>query len=154
MKRGVTKLTEWDALREAVGLPFGREGGYYVAGVGCEGASVLDYNEPPEGQPGLWCQWVPDQTGEHIEWDGNEKFYGYVPWLRYLIEHFLAPWGYMLNGEVTWFGEQRDDLGMIRVTDNVVEVLIGKIVYERRQGRSAERRSRSQWRACATCGAC
>src|SRR6478735_9098142 len=52
---------------------------------------VLDYNEPPSGQPGLWCQWVPTDDGTAIEWDGGEKFYNSVEWMRYIIDHFLKP---------------------------------------------------------------
>lgn len=47
----------------------------------------------------------------------------YVEWLEYLIQHFIAPWGYKLNGAVVWHGEDSDDIGRIVVTDNVVRVL-------------------------------
>jgi hypothetical protein len=36
----------------------------------------------------------------------------------------------MLNGEITWEGEDSNDLGKIIVTDNVVEVKTGTITYE------------------------
>jgi hypothetical protein len=114
-----------DPHRLAVGLPVGPEGGYYVGD--CDrfasqiaDGSVLDHNRPPEGQPGLWCQWVPDEGGDALVWDEGEKFYRYIEWLRYLIEHFLKPWGYVLNGRVTWEGEDSDDVGVLTVTDNVV----------------------------------
>jgi hypothetical protein len=44
-------------------------------------------------------------------------------WLRLLIEHYLAPRGYVLEGEVTWEGEDRDDRGTIFVKDNQVEAV-------------------------------
>jgi hypothetical protein len=44
-------------------------------------------------------------------------------WLRLLIEHYLAPRGYVLEGEVTWEGEDRDDCGTIFVKDNQVEAV-------------------------------
>lgn len=123
-----------DPVRQAVGLPIGTQGGYFVGAEGTAGqhseASILDYNNPPQGQPGLWCQWVPSEDGEEIMWDEGEKFYDYVSWLEYIIEHFLAPWGYVLNGEVEWSGEDREDIGLLVVVDNVVTVKCGKVVYE------------------------
>jgi len=117
----VEKLT--DKLREAVGLPVGIEGGYYVAGglhgtTGQEG--IKDHNKPPKGQPGLWCQWVPTSDGCGIQWDGGEKFYDYVAWMKYIIEHFLKPWGITANGLIRWYGEERSDVGTIVVKDNEV----------------------------------
>jgi hypothetical protein len=128
MKRDPIKCeTLPDPYREAVGLPIGVEGEYFVGGQGYAGqdrdTSVIDYNNEPSTQPGLWCQWIPLSDGTGIEWDGNEKFYNYVEWLQYLIEHFLKPWGYTLNGNVQWQGEEMGDVGMIAVKDNVLKVL-------------------------------
>lgn len=95
-------------------------------------------------QPGLWCHWTPgDSDGNPLAedrcaipaeaytlvWDEGEKFYEYVAWLEYLIKHFIEPWGYVLNGEMEWQGEERDDRGLIRVTDNEVETLTANITY-------------------------
>ena len=80
--------------------------------------------------PGIWCQWIPTNDKEGIEWDGNEKFYEYIEWLKYLIKNFLSPKGYVLNGEVEWDGEERGDTGKIIVKDNIVETKKGKIIYE------------------------
>lgn len=76
--------------------------------------------ESLEAQPGLWCQWRPTEDGSAIAWDCGEKFYYYTEWLRYLIGHFLTPWGYVLNGVVEWHGEDDEDVGRIIVRDNVV----------------------------------
>ena len=132
-----------DPKRIAAGLPLGADAGYFVGSLllaekddpfSCAGqtrsSDILDYNHPPMGQPGLWCQWVPNEEGTDIEWDGGEKFYNYVEWLRYLILNFLAPWGYTLNGDVEWQGEDRDDRGQIVVTDNVVTIKRGRVVYK------------------------
>jgi len=129
MKRDVAKLAAApDPVREAVGLPLGPEGAYFVGGEGFKGQddhpSILDHSEAPEGQPGLWCHWIPDDRGTHIVYSGVEKFYNYIDWLEYLITHFLAPWGYILNGEVYWEGEEEEDEGLIRVQDNQVEVFM------------------------------
>jgi hypothetical protein len=120
-----------DPVREAAGLPVGEEGGFYVGapdgaiGPGGSGflsdrtPDVVDYNSAPSGQPGLWCQWVPNEDGTAIEWDQNEKFYSYEEWLDYLLEQFLEPWGYTVNGECEWVGEDPDDRGLIVVENNV-----------------------------------
>lgn len=139
MKRNINKTCEMpDALREAVGLPLGPEGAYFVgavngAGMDCAGqrrTDILDYNASPSGQPGLWCQWVPSPCGTEIEWDGGEKFYDYVRWLQYLLENFLEPWGYTLNGTVEWQGEDDDDRGRIVVKDNKVSTKMARIVWD------------------------
>jgi hypothetical protein len=123
-----------DPIRIAAGLPVGIDGCYFVNGVGDfgqdEDASVKNSNTPPSGQPGLWCQWVPSFEGTAIVWDGGEKFYNYVEWIEYLVENFFKPWGYVLNGEVEWQGEERDDRGMIVINDNVVKVKVAKVIYE------------------------
>lgn len=82
------------------------------------------------GQPGLWCQWIPTDDGTAIVWDEGEKFYNYKEWIEYLIQHFLAPWGYVLNGVVQWAGESRGDIGLIKIVNNDVQVLAAKVVYE------------------------
>jgi hypothetical protein len=135
MKRDSVKAKEMkDEVREAVGLPIGEDGGYFVGAGGHAGQnnddSIENYNSPPHNQPGLWCQWTPNEDGDAIEWDCGEKFYNYVEWLDYIVEHFLKPWGYTLNGEVEWQGEDSYDLGKIVVTDNEIDVKTGRIVYE------------------------
>jgi len=134
-----------DPNRSEVGLPIGDEAGYFVGGLGFAGQahdpSVIDGNSPPAGQPGLWCHWVvdddnPDNDSDTAEkyttivWSGDEKFYYYEEWLVYLIDHFLKPWGYTLNGEVEWQGEESTDIGKLVVKKNVVSTKVGRIVYE------------------------
>jgi hypothetical protein len=113
-----------DPKRKAVGLNVGVSGGYFVGGPGHYGQdrddSIIDYNQPPIGQPGLWCQWIANSDGTAIVWDGGEKFYNYIEWIEYLIKHFLAPWGYVLNGAVEWRGEDWNDTGTIVIQDNQV----------------------------------
>ena len=133
-----------DPIREAVGLPVGKDGGYFVGAGGMCGQEggfggghdddrnklgILEYNSAPSDQPGLWCKWEPTEDNQGIQWSGAEKFYEYIPWLEYLITHFLAPWGYVLNGTVKWSGEDSEDHGKIVVTKNKVKTLVGKIVY-------------------------
>ncbi|MFA5234770.1 MAG: hypothetical protein WC390_10255 [Sulfurimonas sp.] len=139
MKRNA-KIVEGcsDPVRIAAGLPIGLEGGYFVGNAendfGQENDESIDvnrgdHNHPPSDQPGLWCQWIPNDDGTVIEWDGTEKFHNYVEWLKYLIKHFIEPWGYVLNGEVEWQGEERSDIGKIIVKNNDVQVKMGRIVF-------------------------
>jgi len=138
---------------------YGNEGEYFVGGSGDFGQdrddSIINYNESPGSvlknndedfgtywskhtkqiedglcQPGLWCQWTIDEEGTHLVWDGGEKFYNYVEWLKYLINHFFEKWGVKLNGEITWVGEDSEDMGKIIVVDNDVTVKVARITYE------------------------
>ncbi len=156
MKRDPKKAAKLpDPLREAVGLPIGHEGAYYVGADRYENGfgddSVVDGNRPPGmpshqrgtpfeailveeqeardrgAQPGLWCQWIPSDDGSSIVWDEGEKFYEYGDWLVYLIKNFLQPWGYIVNGRVDWQGESSDDVGAIFVRDNEVRAVQAEI---------------------------
>jgi hypothetical protein len=138
---------------------YGNEGEYFVGGTGHGGQdrddTIINYNESPGSvlksndedfgtywsrrtkqiedglcQPGLWCQWTTNEEGTCLEWDGGEKFYNYVEWLKYLINHFFEKWGVKLNGEITWEGEESEDMGKIVVVDNVVTVKVARITYE------------------------
>ena len=79
-------------------------------------------------QPGLWCQWIilpeeeADENADYLEWDGGEKFYNYIQWLCYLINHFFEKWGVELNGDIEWRGEEWEDNGTIHVEDNIVTI--------------------------------
>ena len=114
-----------DPVRELAGLPCLPE--YFVANAKVNygqvhSPDVVEYNYPPYGQPSLWCQWVPTEDGTGIKWDGSEKFYEYIEWLGYIIDHFLTPWGYVLNGTVSWVGEDSGDTGDIIVANNAVGI--------------------------------
>ncbi len=107
-------------------MPIGDDGCYFVGGAGFGGQdhdpSVLGYNEPPMGQPSLWCAWEVSDDGRLLRWNGTEKFYEHVAWMRYLIEHFFKPWGCALNGEMEWQGEDEADVGVLKVSTNNVTI--------------------------------
>jgi len=71
--------------------------------------------EVAEGRSGL----IPEQ---------DESRHGLSRWLKLLARHFLAPFGYLLNGDVTWTTEQSDDRGSIFIRDNQVEIVEDIIV--------------------------
>jgi len=126
-------LAKTRRMKRNVAEEFGVEGEFYINDDGNSGQTdednIVDYNTPPKTQPGLWLQWKPTEDRLHIEWDGNEKFYEYVEWLTYIIQKILIPKGYVLNGEVTWEGEESGDLGKIIVKENMVEIEEGKVTY-------------------------
>lgn len=126
MKEFLTKFNETRRMARNVDEAFGIEGEFYVLGGGSYGQdhepNIIDFNNQPSTQPSLWCQWTPNEDGTAIEWDGGEKFYSYSEWLFYLINKILAPNGYVLNGTVTWQGEETGDVGKIKVVDNVITV--------------------------------
>lgn len=124
-------------------------GPYFTEGSGFLGqgddADIREFNRPAEGQPGLWCQWVPDESGARIEWDGGEKFYEAERWMAYLIDHFLRPgaiasrsadpqfarfsFDHVLDGEIEAQGEEPDDKWLLRVEQNRVRIAPGRVVY-------------------------
>lgn len=56
-----------------------------------EGVPVERYHSLGQGKPQLYCQWAVCGSGCCLAFDGNEKFYQPVEWLRYLINHLLKP---------------------------------------------------------------
>lgn len=130
------------------------QGPYYVDRGGFmgqdSGSDVLDYNAPPDGQPELWCKWVPSADGTAIEWNGVEKFYNGAEWMRYLIDHFVGSdpianevgadprrptfIGHVLNGEIEAVGEDPDDRWKLIVRDNRVYVARGAVCYAEPEG--------------------
>ena len=135
--------------------PYGKDGEFFVGGHDWpQDDTIIDYNTAPGqltykemddfkdlwdenqnrikhglSQPGLWCQWVftDDET---LEWDGGEKFYNYIEWLKYLINNFFEEWGIKLNGKVYWVGEYSSDKGKIVVENNKVRVFEVEETYK------------------------
>jgi hypothetical protein len=133
MKRNVEILKELYGYKNSFEGNYGVDGEYFVGGGGFAGQerdrSVKDFNEPPATQPGLWCQWIINEDGE-IEWDQGEKFYNAGDWMIYIIDNFLAPKGYICNGEIFARGEEDDDIWKIVVKDNKVTTVEGSVIYD------------------------
>ena len=125
-----------------------KNGPYYIGGGDFGQAreeDVIDYNRPPKGQPGLWCQWVATNEGDAIEWDGGEKFYEATEWMQYIIDHFIGKdplaklnnpeefgflQGHTVNGEIYAEGEESDDRWKIVVSDNIVTEHQGTVTVD------------------------
>jgi len=124
-------------------------GPYFVDGSGPFGQGrdddIQNFNQPPTGQPGLWCQWEPTEDGTAIRWNGEEKFYDSADWMTYVIDTFLKPgavlaselaspepghhypeefrhftFDHELNGVIDARGEDDDDQWQLVVTRNTV----------------------------------
>lgn len=138
-------------MKRTAGPYFADPGGDF--GQGSREDEVLEYNQPDDEQPGLWCQWIPSDDGTELMWDRAEKFYNSAEWMTYLIQHFLKPdaraktehqplfkseagrfkyftFDHVCNGTIYAQGEQSDDLWKIVVTDNEVKVYDGYVIYE------------------------
>lgn len=77
-----------------------------------------------------WCQWVPSDDGTAIVYTENEiSGYYITEWLRAIVDRFLKPWGYILNGQAQWEGDEAGDLGVIVVRDNEVRKADAVITY-------------------------
>jgi hypothetical protein len=82
----LTKFVESRRMKRGKG-PFYAGGGF--AGQDHE-PDIDNYNEPPDGQPGLWCKWKPAKDGASLSWSGAEKFYESHKWMAYLRSYFLV----------------------------------------------------------------
>ena len=137
----LVKFTETRRVARNVDPIYGVDGEWYVHGAGDFGQdhepNITNYNEPPSTQPNLWCQWVSNEEGTALAWDGGEKFYHYAEWLKYLNEQYLKPRGYTLSGEVRGQGEEPTDIGLLRVVDGTVRVLRGVARFEYEEEREA-----------------
>lgn len=138
LKKGIkdylVSFADTRRMKRRLGPEFGIEGEFYIKGKGFKGQdddeSVVDHNKPPITQPSLWCQWVPNEEGTAIVWDGGEKFYEYENWIIYIVKNFLAPNGYILNGTVSWQGEDDEDFGELVMIDNILHISKGFKFYK------------------------
>ncbi len=118
--------TRPDALRHAVNLPAGSQGAFFVGETGELGEDisfdVLNSNEAPSGQPDIWCPWSVDNDGHHLIVSVDNKNYLYImDWLKYIIQHFIQPWGLLLNGEIEFQPLHSTNFQTISVKNNVIE---------------------------------
>jgi hypothetical protein len=75
-------------------------------------------NEPPEGQPSLWCDWRVSLGIDGpclVALDG--KNYKHGTWLHYLCVTFFKPWGVTLHGRVYWQGDEEHDFGYYEIKE-------------------------------------
>lgn len=92
-----------------IGEPCDEPGSHAEHGDCVLGWTTLGSPNPDDEQPGFWCPW-------RIEGDDRLTLTATplrpADWLRYLIDHFLEPWGYEVDGAVT-YGEQTIPYGTV-----------------------------------------
>lgn len=79
---------------------------------------------------GIWCDFHANKTGTGLIWNGSEKTYDAEAWVQYICTAFFAAWGIVANGELRAEGESQGDVWLLRVTDNKVSRVNGRIVFE------------------------
>lgn len=95
---------------------YGHQGAFCTLDLPRDHPAVLNYDEPPEGQPGLWCYWTV--TSKDLYWSNSpEDEFHFIEWLEYLVKHFFAPWGIKLNGAIQWQSDPQDR-GVLSMRDN------------------------------------
>ena len=57
----------------------------------------------------------------------DESRAGAGTWLQLVVQHFLAPKGYSVEGEITWNGDEAEDRGCIYAKGQQVEVVDDRI---------------------------
>lgn len=82
------------------------------------------------GAPGFWCNFVANENATGLVWNGNEKTYDAEAWIQLICDKFLKPWGVVANGELRAQGEDPSDAWLLRVTDNKVTRVNGRLVFE------------------------
>lgn len=122
----LTKFNQTRRMHRTLGPDYVDGSGYYGQG---QDPDIIDFNQPPPGQPDLWCQWCPTEDGTAIEWDGGEKFYKAFEWMIYIIERYIAPKGHVCNGVIHAVGESTGDLWQIHVENNAVSTKYASISY-------------------------
>ena len=104
---------------------YGIEGEFYIESIDQDkDDTVIDTNNPPLTQPGVWLDWIPSEDRKNIIWNGSEKFYHGAEWMIYLIDKILAPRGYVLNGKIKAQGECANDRWNLIVKNNKVKVKV------------------------------
>lgn len=107
---------EWMELRRLADYD-SRDDGFYA-----------EFTDTPDTIPDAYLQWEPNDDGTEIVWNGGEKFYEYIHWLRWLVKHYLKPHGLVINGDVRWQGDEVEDSSVIVADNN--KVTFRKLVVE------------------------
>jgi hypothetical protein len=100
-----------DPIRVNVGLPLGEECSFFVGRF--SRASSIDHKICPTGQPSNWCPFYPEYNGNYLAVNplapdlrqgafkfSNAEVLEVHNWLEYIINNFMSPWGYYLDGRL------------------------------------------------------
>jgi hypothetical protein len=68
------------------------------------------------------------EDGSTILPEEGESRHGLILWLTLLVEHVFRSSGYVLNGGISWNGDDTEDRGSIFIRDNLIEIVDDLIV--------------------------
>lgn len=68
-----------------------------------------------------YCDWIYNEEENVIEWSGGEKFYGYILWLKFILNIVNTETDCKFNGVIRWMGENIEDIGLIKVINNEIQ---------------------------------
>lgn len=71
----------------------------------------------------VWSPWSINKEGTelYIECSGSAYYWEEV--LQLMVDQFFTPKGIILNGEMTWDGEEGGDLGRLIVKDSIIRTV-------------------------------
>ena len=69
------------------------------------------------------CQWRIQNDKQTINGPSNDIPWDCSGWIRYIIDVFIRPWGYILNGKVKLVNVYEYNEVIIVITNNIVEVI-------------------------------
>ena len=119
MYRDVKKLAEFlkISIKECK-EKFGNYGEFYFHNDNKMGQThtpdIIDFNNPPPTQPGLWCNFTYDSKKNAVVWNSSEKTYDGTQWIDYILR-ILHKNGYEMRGTMVWRGGELGPLGTINV---------------------------------------
>ena len=137
VKRDNKKLKEIhpDWAEHVFDYRLGTQGEYYVPinepneKDNYDDKSIVDFDNPPDTQPGLWCPWVlgGERTFEGLEnaiiewgqWEQEMSGYEDFKWMKYMIDKFLKVKGYVCNGIISGIGENDTGHFIIAIENNI-----------------------------------
>ena len=71
----------------------------------------------------MHCCWSLNKEGTAIiPPDETQKMGDYVNWIKKILDDMIIAWGYTLNGSCQWDGEEKEDMGIIEIKDNVITI--------------------------------
>tara|TARA_R100001463_G_scaffold15141_7_gene39623 strand:- start:12571 stop:13122 length:552 start_codon:yes stop_codon:yes gene_type:complete len=92
-----------------------------------------DYRGGLEKAPSIYNKWEIIDDVEHgitdihcLAWNGGQKFYQYVNWLKFIVSDFLQPKGIYLKGKIRFSGEDVEDAGVITAHLQTIRVRNGE----------------------------
>lgn len=104
-----------------VDAAFGTYGEFYIEEGNLD--NITNADKPPGTQPTQWCRWLIQDDMQTIQYKkGDTIFDCYTQWITYLVDRVLKPRGYVVNGNMQWWGRTPGDEGTIKINDNEVKM--------------------------------